>query len=46
MGWFGHIERIQESRMLKALHSWKPISKRTTGRLKTRRVDGIKKNGS
>ena len=28
LGWYGHIERMQETRMGKALHSWKPISKR------------------
>jgi hypothetical protein len=28
LGWVGHIERMQETRMVKAIHSWKPISKR------------------
>jgi hypothetical protein len=28
LGWLGHIERMQETRMIKAIHSWKPISKR------------------
>jgi hypothetical protein len=31
LGWVGHIERMQESRMVKAIHAWKPISKRPTG---------------
>jgi hypothetical protein len=26
LGWFGHIERMQEIRMFKAIHTWKPIS--------------------
>jgi hypothetical protein len=25
LGWLGHIERMQETRMVKAIHSWKPI---------------------
>jgi hypothetical protein len=32
LGWLGHIERMQETRMVKAIHSWKPISKRPIGR--------------
>jgi hypothetical protein len=27
LGWLGHIERRQETRMVKAIHSWKPISR-------------------
>ena len=34
LGWYGHIERMQETRMVKAIHTWKPISKRPTGRPK------------
>jgi hypothetical protein len=34
--WLGHIERMPETRMVKAIHCWKPISKRPTGRPKTR----------
>jgi hypothetical protein len=26
LGWLGHIERMQETRMIKVIHSWKPIS--------------------
>ena len=40
LGWYGHIERMQETRMVKATHSWKPISKRPTRR---RWEDGVKK---
>jgi hypothetical protein len=28
LGWLGHVERMQEIRMVKATHCWKPISKR------------------
>jgi len=44
LGWYGHIERMQEIRMVKAIYSWKPISKRPTGRPKIRWGDGVKKD--
>jgi hypothetical protein len=44
LGWLGHIERMPETRMAKAIHSWKPISKRPTGRPKTRWEDDVKKD--
>ena len=43
LGWYGHIETMQETRMVKAIHSWKPISKRATGRPKIRWEDDVKK---
>jgi hypothetical protein len=43
LGWLGHIERMSETRMVKAIHSWKPISKRPTGRPNTRWEDDDKK---
>jgi hypothetical protein len=43
LGWFGHIERMQETRLVKAVHSWKPNSKRPTGRPKTHLEDDVKK---
>ena len=42
-GWYGHIESTQETRMVKAIHSWKPISKRPTGRPKIRWENDVKK---
>jgi hypothetical protein len=44
LGWVGHIERMPETRMVKAIHSWKPISKRPTGRPKKRWEDDVKKD--
>ena len=44
LGWHGHIDRTQETRMVKAIHSWKPISKRPTGRPKIRWEDDAKKD--
>jgi len=32
---------MQETRMVKAIHSWKPISKRPTGRPKIRWEDDV-----
>jgi hypothetical protein len=39
LSWLGHIERMQGMRMVKEIYSWKPISRRTIGRPKTRWVD-------
>jgi len=44
LGWYGHIERMQETRMVKAIHAWKPISKRPMGRPKMRWEDDVKKD--
>jgi hypothetical protein len=42
--WLGHTERMQETRMFKAIYSWKPISKRPIGRPKTRWEDDVRKD--
>jgi hypothetical protein len=44
LGWVGHIKRMAETRIVKEIHSWKPISKRPTGRPKTRWEDDVKKD--
>ena len=44
LGWYGHIERMQEARMVKAIHSWKPISKRPTGRPNILWEDDVRKD--
>jgi hypothetical protein len=43
LSWLGHSERMQGTRMVKAIYSWKPISRRPIGRPKTRWVDDIRK---
>ena len=43
LGWYGHIERMQETRLIKGIHAWKPISKRPTGRPKISQEDDAKK---
>jgi hypothetical protein len=40
----GDIERMSGTRMVKAIYSWKPISRRPIGRPKTRWVDVRKDN--
>ena len=42
--WYGHIERMKETRMVKAIHVWKPISKRLMGRPKIRWEYDVKKD--
>jgi hypothetical protein len=44
VGWLHHIERMQETKTIKAIHSWKPISKRPIGRPKTRWEDDVRKD--
>jgi len=40
----GHIERMQGTRMVKAIYSWKHISRRPIGRPKTRWGDDVRKD--
>jgi hypothetical protein len=44
LSWLGHIERMQGTRMVKAIYYWKPISRGPIGRPKTRWVDGVRKD--
>jgi len=44
LGWYGHIERMQNTRKVKAIHAWKPISKRPMGKPKIRWEDDVKKD--
>ena len=44
LGWCGHIERIHDTRVVKAIHAWRPISKRPKGRSKLRCEDDVKKD--
>jgi hypothetical protein len=44
LGWLGHVERMQETRMVRAIHSWKPISRRPIGRPKIRWEDDVRKD--
>ena len=44
LGWIGHIERVQETRMVKTIYSWKPISRRPIGRPKIHWEDDVRKD--
>ena len=44
LSWLGHIERTQGTRMVKAIYSWKPVSRRPTGRPKTHWGDDVRKD--
>jgi hypothetical protein len=44
LSWLGHIERMQGTRMVKAIHCWKHIARRPIGRPKTRWMDDVRKN--
>jgi len=44
LGWYGPIERMQDTRMVRAIHTWKPISKRPMGRPKICWEDEVKKD--
>ena len=44
LSWLGHIERMQGTRMVKAIYSWKPLSRRPTGRPKTLWGDDVRKD--
>jgi len=44
LGWYGHIERMQDTRMVKAIHAWKSILKRPKGRRNIRWQDDVKKD--
>jgi hypothetical protein len=37
----GHIQRMEDDRMVEKLTNWKPIGKRPAGRPKNRWIDGI-----
>jgi hypothetical protein len=42
--WFGHIQRMEDDRMVKILTNWKTFGKRPAGRSKNRWIDGILKD--
>ena len=44
LGWYGHIERMQETRMVKVINACKHISKRPMGRPKISWEDDVKKH--
>jgi hypothetical protein len=43
LSWLGHIKRMQGTRMVKVIYSWKHMSRRPIGRPKTCWVDDVRK---
>ena len=42
--WFGHVQGMSDTRTVKKIFNWKPLTKRTQGRPKYRWEDNIKKD--
>jgi hypothetical protein len=42
LSWFGHIQRMPDTRTVKKIFNWKPLTKRSHGRPKYRWEDNIK----
>jgi hypothetical protein len=41
LSWFGHVQRMPDTRIVKKIFNWKPLTKRSQGRLKYRWEDNI-----
>ena len=41
LSWFGHIQRMPDTRTVKKIYNWKPLTKRSQGRPKRRWEDNI-----
>ena len=44
LSWFGHIQRMPDTRTVKKIFNWKPLTKRSQGRPKYRWEDNIKQD--
>jgi hypothetical protein len=42
LSWFGHINRMQESSIVKKTYKWKPFTGRPVGRPKSRWEDDVR----
>ena len=42
--WFGHVHRMPDTRTVKKISKWKPLTKRSQGRPKYRWEDNIKQD--
>ena len=42
--WFGHVQRMPDTRTVKKIFNWKPLTKRSQGRPKYRWEDNIKQD--
>jgi len=44
LSWFGHVQRMSDTRTVKKIFKWKPLTKRSQGRPKYRWGDNIKQD--
>jgi hypothetical protein len=44
LSWFGHLQRMLDTRTIKKIFNWKPLTKRSQGRPKYRWEDNIKQD--
>ena len=44
LSWFGHVQRMSDTRTVKKIFDWKPLTKRLQGRPKNRWEDNIKQD--
>jgi len=44
LSWFGHVQRMPDTRTVKKIFNWKPLTKRSQGRPKYRWKDNIKQD--
>jgi len=44
LSWFGHVQRMPDTRTVKKIFKWKPLTKRSQGRPKYRWEDNIKQD--
>jgi hypothetical protein len=44
LSWFGHVQRMPDTRTVKKIFNWKPLAKRLQGRPKYRWEDNIKQD--
>ena len=44
LSWFGHVQRMSDTRTVKKIFNWKPLTKRSQGRLKYKWEDNIKQD--
>jgi hypothetical protein len=46
LSWFGHVQRMPDTRTVKKIFNWKPLTKRSQGRPKYKWEDNIKQDMS
>jgi hypothetical protein len=46
LAWYGHVNRMEDNKNVKAITKWNPIDRRSRGRPKTRCKDDVEADGS